>query len=807
MGWRCLSLWCPVWARCSALLALVAALMLFAAHGIRTVQMQAIMRCRFVHATDLNKCPDALTPFGSHENTYIFCIASICASLCVALVRVLLLIRHGVPRLLCRCRMLLAAWEVRASTVAFGKAMWHRVYLSFETGMQDPETAQVWREVTRQRLRQAHAALNTVSLICVPCVLLTVARTGPDLADSIDNYEDSVKYLCDSEGVPLMFVAGAATLFVMMPWLVTPHGLNYANVLLSGMWAWKAAVSSEKYYDYSYAWILACRTFQGMILGNVWLTIFLHAVVSAIGIVVCSYYQHTPSSIQNARPYREVSFFLLMSTLTWTFEQIQLAQARAKVQARRSDHTSTLVYRILSCMCEAVVRLDADLRLSEPCPKLSSLLLRQGPLPPGVRFTDLMPPEDAQHVHECLECEEGPLGEECSDAIGTGPDSALAGLCHLRLNTGNTGNGSKLPVDLFYSCVPDSEGQLSYLIGIQEDREGQPHYPEVAGGLELASTLETRLLTLPEAFRREVSAHTSSWSVSERCGNDAEHSYMWVDARSSNLLILGCSIDVALLGGPSGPCRALSEWLSTSSFGKVCTWLAKRPVLGSCSVQLQPTGAGWTYTCRLSIDSGHPPPSAPSSAIPTCLVLKDLSFQCRHQSSRAHVNAFLAAGRAVHGRMVQSAEGAQVLALWISLTGSISGVSGGSEQLRSLFQRHRSLPQWLEQPDAFLAALLRILEQSVANAGDPAANELGKFVLRRPSADEPPILFTAVAELLAVSEDSDADFPCCIRLRLLQDLDQPVKQGDAAPNGSASVELDAQVLDCPQKRMRGLCSL
>ena len=82
---------------------------------------------------------------------------------------------------------------------------------------------------------------------------------------------------------------------------------------------------------------------------------------------------------------------LLASILTWCFERRAFSEAEALSEAKQSKRSSALAHRLLSGMCDAVVHLDANLCMTQPCPKLSSLLLRGGASLLNGEFRNLIP--------------------------------------------------------------------------------------------------------------------------------------------------------------------------------------------------------------------------------------------------------------------------------------------------------------------------------------------------------------------------------------------------------------------------------
>jgi len=119
-------------------------------------------------------------------------------------------------------------------------------------------------------------------------------------------------------------------------------------------------------------------------------------------------------------------------------------------------------HRLLSGMCDAVVYLDTDLCIAQPCPKLAALLLR----PSGASslmalpFLDLLPAADRNGFAQSLN----------AAARGLCEDDVASPVCvtHLHLLGAN-----QIPfaVKLFSSCTFDGQCRQYHLIGIEEDSE------------------------------------------------------------------------------------------------------------------------------------------------------------------------------------------------------------------------------------------------------------------------------------------------------------------------------------------------
>ena len=196
------------------------------------------------------------------------------------------------------------------------------------------------------------------------------------------------------------------------------------------------------------------------------------------------------------------------------------------------DAAGTLVQGLLACICDVVVKLDHELRLMEPSPALSALLLRDGPLARGMQLADLMMPEDRERFLSCLSV---PSVSRLGDA-GQGSNRTFAGLCHVKLRHRLV---TALPVNLFFSSMALAAGQVSYLIGIQENREEEYHdVPDAAdGGLSFTlggtGAARERLPALPENSIKLMSH--SGFSGSD--GGEEADMHVWVNSRDRKSVV------------------------------------------------------------------------------------------------------------------------------------------------------------------------------------------------------------------------------------------------------------------------------
>ena len=142
-----------------------------------------------------------------------------------------------------------------------------------------------------------------------------------------------------------------------------------------------------------------------------------------------------------------------------------VSKAEALLEARQSNRTRALVHRLLSAMCDCMVHLDSELRIVEPCPKLSSLLLRSSATSPllAQSFLQFMPPDEHERFIQHIRNEELQQASSCGNAAAA---DLLAFSLHLNLVDAN---GVLVPIEIFSSFVRDIDGTAFHLVGIKED--------------------------------------------------------------------------------------------------------------------------------------------------------------------------------------------------------------------------------------------------------------------------------------------------------------------------------------------------
>ncbi|CAE7814824.1 rsmI [Symbiodinium sp. CCMP2456] len=155
----------------------------------------------------------------------------------------------------------------------------------------------------------------------------------------------------------------------------------------------------------------------------------------------------------------------LALTTSSAFALNGLLHHKVRRDTRHKNTTSQLLAAssLLSLTCDAVVELDADLKITKDSPQLATMLLRDraGATVKGMRFTDLMPTEhEAERAYEIL------AGSYTETAAGPGREEGIhANAFHTRLVDSCS---SKFRTEVFQVAYSQVDGQVHHLIGLRD---------------------------------------------------------------------------------------------------------------------------------------------------------------------------------------------------------------------------------------------------------------------------------------------------------------------------------------------------
>jgi len=333
-------------------------------------------------------------------------------------------------------------------------------------------------------------------------------------------------------------------LFVVSPGLVGARTINATYIALSAWWAvgWLLLMDPN---DMSSALPinLLQRTVMGILTCNGLVTATCNTgilVAHLVALQKVGYYVTHDDGLYRAAFADVIGTALLIFVLTF-FEHCIWRAFRCLLEVNRSSKTEMTVLRLLSALCDAVVTLGDDLRISTPAPKLANLLL-QGCSMQGLEgsdFLDFMVETDRVRFRQFL-AQEPDWADSSND-----PAPAQALNVHLRDT-----RGKGVQCQLLHSHFQDLGGEVMHLIGICEIGD--------AGGRRLDSvgTTHTRANHgAPERHMHMMGGVASNDSASTTRGsiwNDSEASL----AGDSASVVAARSHETEMLGRASaGPAR------------------------------------------------------------------------------------------------------------------------------------------------------------------------------------------------------------------------------------------------------------
>ncbi|CAE8641446.1 unnamed protein product [Polarella glacialis] len=241
-------------------------------------------------------------------------------------------------------------------------------------------------------------------------------------------------------------------------------------------------------------------------------------------------------------------------TTDWAIE----AEARVTVESKTSRNVEATAQSLLSVLCDAVVRLGPDFRITTPSPQLAALLLKSpGPLCfEGKVFTDLVHPEDRESIARQLDSNTG------------GPVQLL----RIRMPDAD---GRLLTVQAFHSPFLEMDDRVGHLLGLIE------------GSLE-EMTSSSPVGTEPVLLQREPPpavcepAYAASLPM-DPVSNRSSCSGSSCSSDNSDSTFISSTLGSAISDSTSGLCHSSDEiavWLSTSSFEIVRTTPAFKMISG-----------------------------------------------------------------------------------------------------------------------------------------------------------------------------------------------------------------------------------
>ncbi|CAE8652759.1 unnamed protein product, partial [Polarella glacialis] len=341
------------------------------------------------------------------------------------------------------------------------------------------------------------------------------------------------------------FTVGA----VYFPACATPLRFIFCHVLMSIACAVVLALQqSFAQWSFHFFWVFIVRTGMGVVHGDNRFTLATNSVFSLAMLVTVQLRWGMTAGIVQA--IMVSSIFICITSVT--VERSRESELRATLEAKASKELETSVEAVLATICDAVVLLSSSFQLLRPSPHLAGLLLRSScsaVLMTGGNFVDLLVEGDRDSFLQLM-----------------GGPSTHAKLLHARMRDASS---SAVNVHLYHTKYLDLEGQTVHIIGIREDsEENRPQPPPQ----ELPSSLSRQVVDELWDRAHEPTASSISGSSDPMPLVEGDHAMslrVWVDASSTDLMMVKCTPEFTAWSGPSGLDDGLLSWvvpLDRSSF-------------------------------------------------------------------------------------------------------------------------------------------------------------------------------------------------------------------------------------------------
>ncbi|CAE8581532.1 unnamed protein product [Polarella glacialis] len=337
----------------------------------------------------------------------------------------------------------------------------------------------------------------------------------------------------------LMFTVTLGTVYY--PAWATPLRFDFLHVLMTiACMVTIALQQSILQWFYHNLWVLIFRTGMCVVHGDNRVTIASNSVFSlAMLVTVQLRFGMTPDMVQMIM--LPSIFICILSVIV---ERSRESELRATLEAKASKELETSVEAVLATICDAVVLLSSSFQLLRPSPHLAALLMRSScsaVLMTGGNFVDLLVESDRDSFLQFM-----------------GGPSTHAKMLHAHMRDANS---SAVNVHLYHTKYLDLEGQPVHIIGIREDSEENRQKPLLQ---ELGSNLSRQVAD--EVWDRAHESTGSSISGSSDPmplvdGDDAMSLRVWVDASSTDLMMVKCTPEFTTWSGPSGLNDGLLSWV------------------------------------------------------------------------------------------------------------------------------------------------------------------------------------------------------------------------------------------------------
>ncbi|CAE8645004.1 unnamed protein product [Polarella glacialis] len=342
--------------------------------------------------------------------------------------------------------------------------------------------------------------------------------------------------------VILLFTFTVGTVY--SPDWATPLRFIFCHALMTVTCAVILALQqSIVQWSYHSLWVTIVRTGMGIVHGDNRVTIANNSVFSLAMLVTVQLRWGMTTDIVQAIMLPSI-FICITSVIV---ERSRESELRATLEAKASKELETSVAAVLATICDAVVLLSSSFKLLRPSPHLAGLLMRSScsaVFMTGGNFVDLLVESDQDSFLQFV-----------------GGPSTHAKMLHAHMRDANS---SAVNVHLYHTKYLDLEGQPVHIIGIREDSEENRLQPPLQ---ELSSSLSRQVVNEVWDSAHDSSASSISGSSDPMPLVEGDHAMsccVWVDASSTDLMMVKCTPDFTAWSGPSGLNDGLLSWVVPS---------------------------------------------------------------------------------------------------------------------------------------------------------------------------------------------------------------------------------------------------
>lgn len=321
-----------------------------------------------------------------------------------------------------------------------------------------PLEVKVWTFVQRQRIRLMNCAVvhfvHMSGMFLLAYLFLQLAY-----ATCWDRQPLNLEFVDELQVVSWLMVC---LLFVHVSRMATPLLIEFAYVGSTIWWMCRPWIVGADELDKALFKVTLVRAVLGILVCNASLTSVCNVWVMLVHITALL---HIETGNHAQRMYvivEEIGATVLIVCTLFVCDAGVLSMCRQVIKAESEPSESeAAVLKLLSAVCDAVVTLGPDGRISSKSPKFGTLLFQETDTSlSGMLFEDLLIESDKDKFQEFLARCPGDVDEQSE------PEIAQALSVNLRDTSGIS--GMAFLVELFHSTCQESDEQVSHLIGIRE---------------------------------------------------------------------------------------------------------------------------------------------------------------------------------------------------------------------------------------------------------------------------------------------------------------------------------------------------